>query len=261
MSEAVWYWREGPMQHGPITWEKLRSLAEAGKISPSDWVMREGWEDWKLACEANDSGVDAAAVGRPPEPPPLLPPLPPPNHPVAVGPPPPATLVSPFVGVAPNGTSVAPPPHPSFPMQAPLDMVPVPAMGSAALPMPMPLPPLAPEQTLVDLGPPAPSADGVSDGDVVQLRRVLRDGPDRERPAGQWNFAAMIALAASATGLLVLAFEMGLIGLCLGGWCLYAASTSGNNNGRSLAFTAVVVGALNVGFRVLCATVDLGLTM
>ena len=229
MSEAVWYWREGSTQHGPITWEKLRSLAECGKISPSDWVMREGWEDWKLACEANDSGVDAAAVGRPPEPPPLLPPLPPPVHPVSSGPPPAAT------------------------------MMPVPEMVSAALPMP--LPPLAPGQTLVDVGPPAPSPDGVSEGEVVELRRALRDGPDGQQAAGEWNVLAMAALAASLLGLLALALEMGLVGLGLGGWCLYAASAGGNNNGKGLALAAVVIGAFNVAFRVLGATVDLGLTM
>src|SRR5688572_1807465 len=100
MSEAVWYWREGPMQHGPITWEKLRSLAECGKISPSDWVMREGWPDWKLACEASDSGIDPA-IGPPPEPPPLLPPLPPPNHPVSSGPPAAPVVFVPAMGAPP----------------------------------------------------------------------------------------------------------------------------------------------------------------
>ena len=258
MSEAVWYWREGSTQHGPITWEKLRSLAECGKISPSDWVMREGWEDWKLACEANDSGVDAAAVGRPPEPPPLLPPLPPPVHPVSSGPPPAATMMPPFV--SPVGQGAPPPAGQEGPgLQAPITMMPVPEMVSAALPMP--LPPLAPGQTLVDVGPPAPSPDGVSEGEVVELRRALRDGPDGQQAAGEWNVPAMAALAASLLGLLALALEMGLVGLGLGGWCLYAASAGGNNNGKGLALAAVVIGAFNVAFRVLGATVDLGLTM
>ena len=47
MSDEVWYWREGSTQHGPITWEKLQSLAESGKIAPNDWVTRAGWIEWK----------------------------------------------------------------------------------------------------------------------------------------------------------------------------------------------------------------------
>jgi hypothetical protein len=240
MSDAVWYWRQGEEQHGPITWEKLRSMAECGKIAPNDWVMRQGWPDWKLACEANDSGVDPT-IGPPPEPPPLLPPLPPATHPI---------------------TNTAPPPmHPSFQVQAPVAMMPVSAMGSAALPIPMPmasmpLPSLAPDQTM-DVGP--TTSDDPSDRGADRLRRVLRDGPDREEPGSEWNLAAVAALGASLTGLLVLAFEMGLLGVGLGGYCLYAASAGGNNNGKTLALTAVAIGGINVAFRVLCATVDLGL--
>jgi hypothetical protein len=240
------------LQHGPITWEKLRSLAECGKISPSDWVMREGWPDWKLACEANDSGIDPT-LGPPPEPPPLLPPLPPPNHPVSSGPPPAAIMMPSFV--APVGP---PPVH----AHGPVAMMPVPVMESATLPMPMPpLPSLARDQTAVDLGAASPFAGPVSEGDGEQLRRVLSDGPQREEPASDWNLAATAALAASITGLLFLALEMGLVGLGLGGWCLYAGSVSGNRNGRSLAVTAMAIGGFNVAFRILCATVDLGLTM
>lgn len=256
MGEAVWYWRDGTTQHGPVTWEKLQSMSASGKISPSDWVMREGWPDWKLACEANDSSIDMAAVGPPPEPPPLpLPPLAQPVmpqpvmvqpetvQPVMVQP----VIVQPLVASSP----VQPP--------APVAMVELPVMGSAALPMPLPLPPLAPEQTLVDLGPAAPSPDGVNEGDVQQLRRALRDDRPAE-PGRQWNVPAIVALAASVVGLLVLAFEMGLVALGLGGWCLYVAAATGNNTGKPLAMTAVVIGGINVAFRVLVATVDLGLT-
>ena len=246
MSGEVWYWREGTTQRGPVTWEKLQSMAAAGKIMPNDWVMREGWNDWKLACEANDSGVDADAVGPPPPPPPLpLPPLPQ-QMPMNVAPPLPLDV---------QATPFAP---------APVAMVEIPAMESAAMPLPLPvhlpLPPLAPEQIIGDLGPPPPSPDGVSDGDVLQLRRTLRDGPEQAQPATQWNFAAIAALAASVTGLLFLAFEMGLVGVGLGAWCLYASSESGNNNGKGLALTAVIIGCVNVIFRVMCATMDLGLT-
>ena len=244
MSDAVWYWREGNEQHGPVTWEKLQSLAESGKVSPSDWVMREGWPDWKLACEANDSSIDMAAVGPPPEPPPL--PLPPVQPPLAAA-----------GAVAAAPASAAALVAPSLQPVAPVAVVPV--MVSAALPLP--LPPLAPQQTLIDPEPRTASADAVG-GDVVDLRRVLRDDGTREQPErpGQWNVPAIAALAASLMGLLFLAFEMGLIGLGLGGWCLYTASANGNPNGRNLALSAVIIGGVNVAFRVLCATVDLGLT-
>jgi hypothetical protein len=58
-----------------------------------------------------------------------------------------------------------------------------------------------------------------------------------------------------------LAFEMGLLAVALGGWCLYASSATGNSNGKTLAVTAVAIGCFNVIFRILCATMDLGLTM
>ena len=270
MSAAVWYWREGTTQHGPVTWEKLQSMAVSGKISPSDWVMREGWPDWKLACEANDSSVDMAAVGPPPEPPPLpLPPIAPPvmAQPQIAQP----VMMSQAAFAQPVTAAPAPVPPPyGTPMAQPVAqlgvhpppavaMVAVTAMDSAALPMTLPLPPLAPQQTLVDLGPPPPSPDGVDQGDVQQLRRALRDERTTGQPARQWNVPAMLALAASVVGLLVLAFEMGLVALGLGGWCLYAASATGNANGKPLALTAVVIGGINVAFRVLAATIDLGL--
>jgi hypothetical protein len=256
MSEAVWYWREGPMQHGPITWEKLRSLAECGKISPSDWVMREGWPDWKLACEAADSGIDPA-IGPPPEPPPLLPPLPPPNHPVSSSPPAAPVVFVPAMGAPPPGMHGGG--QPPFHAQAPMNLMPMSAMGSAALPMP-PMPMQA-AQPFVHVGPGGP-ADAVSEGDVHQLRRVLSEGPEREQqPTSEWNLTATLALGASITGLLFLALEMGLLGLGLGGWCLYTGATSGTSNGKSLAFTAIAIGGFNVVFRILCATVDMGLTM
>lgn len=193
MSAALWYWREGSTQHGPITWEKLQSLASAGKMAPSDWVMREGWNDWKLACEANDPTGEVEPVGPLPAPPLLR------------------------------------------------------------------LPPLAPEQTVGDIGLPSPSPDGVSEGDVVQRRGASRDGQSEGRPALEINAAAITALAASTMGLLFLAFEMGLVGVGLGGWCLCAASATGRSNGKGLALAAVVIGAVNVVFRVMCATMDLGL--
>ena len=254
MSEAVWYWREGATQHGPITWEKLRALAESGKISPSDWVMREGWPDWKLACEAKDSSLE------PMPPAPLPPPLP---LPVAV---------QPQTATPPAAVAAVPMPAPT-PVQpapiAPVSFQPVPVAVSAALPLPLPptvgalapLPPLAPEQTMGDIGPMPPAPDGVTEGDVNQLRRVLRDGPESQQPQSQFNFLAAGALAAALAGLMFLAFEMGLLALGLGGWCIYTSSVSGNSNGKGLAMTAVGIGLLNVIFRILCATTDLGLTL
>jgi hypothetical protein len=257
MSSEVWYWREGETQRGPITWEKLQAMAVSGKIAADDWVFREGWTDWKLACEAKDSSLDS--VPPPPDPPPLpilaqaQIPAPPPMPPMAQA----------YASPAPT------PGVPTFVPIAPVATVPIPMAVSAAIPMPLPasahmnlpLPPLAPEDTVGDIGPMPPSPDGVSDGDVRHLRRVLRDGPDTEQPESPWNVPAIIALTASIVGLMFLAFEMGLLAVVLGGWCLYASSTTGNSNGKTLAVTAVAIGCLNVIFRILCATMDLGLTM
>lgn len=247
MSEAVWYWREGETQRGPVTWEKLQSMAASGQVAPNDWVFREGWTDWKLACEAKDS--DLEAMPAPPDPPPL--------------PVPPQAVLSPVTPVA-GPMPTAPPPIP----MPPAETLAVAALMSnaAAVPLPpavplnLPLPPLAPQDTVGDLGPPPPSPDGVTDGDVNHLRRALRDGPEPEQPDSQANFMAMGALAAALVGLMFLAFEMGLLAVGLGGWCLYAASATGNSNGKSLAITAMAIGFVNVIFRILCATVDIGLT-
>jgi hypothetical protein len=157
---------------------------------------------------------------------------------------------------------------PTFVPVNPVATVPIPMAVSAAIPMPMPasaplplpLPPLAPQDTVGDIGPMPPSPDGVSDGDVRHLRRVLRDDRETAAPAPQWNVPAILALTAALVGLMFLAFEMGLVAVALGGWCLYASSATGNSNGKSLALTAVAIGCVNVLFRVLCATTDLGLT-
>ena len=325
MSEEVWYWREGTTQHGPITWEKLQSLAESGKIAPNDWVTREGWIEWKLACEASevnaekaaDTALDVSAAGEPGDP---LPPLPPPvplpipvqapvqveapmpvEAPVPMQAPVPVQVPQPLPELvvmtsaaetaAPNGGGVQ---GAALPGSAPLAGAPdggvaqgmvsgavapvnfasvvpdgmfstAPTGAAVSLPLPLPvpitlLPPLQPGETLADPGPPPPSPDGVGAGEVQQLQRVLRDGGIHEAPKQKWNYYAVGALAAAILGLLALAFEMGLVAIGLGGYCLYVASVSGDNNGRKLALTAMGIGALNVVFRVLCATTDLGLT-
>ena len=248
-SPAVWYWREGETQHGPITWEKLQSLAECGKIAANDWVFREGWTDWKLACEAKDSGVEP--MPPPPEPPPL---------PILPQSAPPAAVAA---------VPIPPAMHPQSVPVAPMSFQPVPVAVSAALPVPMPpmagaqmpLPPLAPQQTVGDIGPMPPAPDGVSDGDVNQLRRVLRDGPEAPEAASSFNLPAAAALGAALLGLMFLAFEMGLVAVGLGGWCLYTSSVTGNPNGKGLALSAVGIGLFNVVFRILCATTDLGLNV
>jgi GYF domain 2 len=247
MSSAVWYWREGETQRGPVTWEKLQSMAVSGQVAPNDWIFREGWTDWKLACEAKD--WDLQAIPAPPDPPPL---------PVL-----PQAVLAPVAPLVPTMQAAPPLPLP------PAEMLAAPALMSnaAAVPLPpaapvnLPLPPLAPQDTVGDFGPPPPSADGVTDGDVNHLRRVLRDGPEPEQPVSEANFLAIGALAAALVGLMFLALEMGLVAVALGGWCLYASSTTGNSNGKSLAIGAVAIGFFNVIFRILCATVDMGLTM
>src|SRR5688500_10457909 len=77
---AVWYWREGGEQRGPVTWEKLQSMAALGTVGPSHWGFRDGWPDWKLACEAKDPNAESGMglMGAPglPVMPGVFPPLP-----------------------------------------------------------------------------------------------------------------------------------------------------------------------------------------
>jgi hypothetical protein len=284
---AVWYWRHGGEQHGPITWQKLQAMAAKGRISPSDWVMREGWADWKLACEVNEEvaaaepalslsmGGEASAspaAGAPvrlPEPPPpvaeLAASLPPP-------PPLPINMSVPLgVATAPVVPVAAPVPVPPPPaVVVPVAMVAAPAAVLAVAPLPPPvLPPLAPDETVeANAGTdPAhePDAAGVTTSQVNDLRRALTELPEDRRPISPSSRPSLIeigALAAAVVGLLVLPFEMGIVALGLGVWCLmHATEAQPAGLGRTFAVGAVVIGGINLVFAVAGSFVDLGLKM
>lgn len=55
-----WYLSRDGSQRGPIPWEEVKSLHDAGQIAPDDLLWRPGFEDWKTAAEV-----------FPPAPPPL----------------------------------------------------------------------------------------------------------------------------------------------------------------------------------------------
>ena len=244
MSAAVWYWRRDNHEHGPITWEKLQSLAVKGRIGPNDWVRRDGWNDWRLACEAQeDSGPPTTDEMPPPLPPPL------PLH-SAEGP---AMVPAPTFAGIPAVLPAEPPPLAAPPIA---QYAPIMSGGAPGL-MPL-MPPLPPLEPVGDEAPPLPQ-EIVRQGDVQQLRSALMNGPSDEPQAGPpFNYAAAGAMAAAVVGLIALPFETGLLALALGGW---AIRNSDPANGRNLAVAAVAIGGVNVVFRVLVATVDLGLTL
>ncbi|HEX4144370.1 MAG TPA: DUF4339 domain-containing protein [Pirellulales bacterium] len=41
-----WHYASGGVQHGPVSWEELRSLADAGQLRPDDLVWKKGMNDW-----------------------------------------------------------------------------------------------------------------------------------------------------------------------------------------------------------------------
>jgi hypothetical protein len=252
MSAAVWYWRQGTERGGPITWDKLQAMAAKGRIGPNDWVLREGWNDWRLACEASDAhAAETAPLGEnevPPLPPPL--PLPAPAHMTA-------SVPSPALPGLPATLDVAPPP-----LAMPAGAVYSPTVsGDAGAPPPlMPLlPPLAPACPITDDGQPLPSPDAVHAGDARHLRSILLNGTADSEPRPGFNYAPAAAMAAAVIGLVALPFETGLLALALGGWCFRASEDA--PRGRTLAVAAIALGGINVAFRVLAATVDLGIQL
>jgi TM2 domain-containing membrane protein YozV len=41
-----WYYALGGVQHGPVSWEELRSVADAGQLGPDDLVWKKGMNGW-----------------------------------------------------------------------------------------------------------------------------------------------------------------------------------------------------------------------
>ena len=44
-----WHYALGEVQHGPVSWEELRSLAESGQLRSNDLVWKKGMSGWVAA--------------------------------------------------------------------------------------------------------------------------------------------------------------------------------------------------------------------
>jgi hypothetical protein len=81
MSAARWYIERAGTEFGPVTWAELRSLAQSGRLRPTDLVRRDGLPYWQPAHEAREEvgEVRATAAGPRPEPQAPSEPAPPPS--------------------------------------------------------------------------------------------------------------------------------------------------------------------------------------
>lgn len=59
---AQWYYGRAGNHQGPVSWDELRRLAEAGTITTKDMVWKEGMDEWVIATQAQ--GLFPAAVNR-----------------------------------------------------------------------------------------------------------------------------------------------------------------------------------------------------
>jgi hypothetical protein len=57
-SSVEWYWskRGSDEQNGPVDWERLKELAEEGKLEEKDFVWKEGMDEWKRADSIKELG-------------------------------------------------------------------------------------------------------------------------------------------------------------------------------------------------------------
>ena len=67
MSADQWYYVQAGQQAGPVTWEQLRAMVQAGTIGRAQLVWAEGMPDWVMA------GTVAGLFGATPPPPPVMP--------------------------------------------------------------------------------------------------------------------------------------------------------------------------------------------
>lgn len=65
----AWHYSRNGKQVGPVTAADLKRLASTGKLSPTDLIWKEGWEDWKQA--GSIKGLFADVLPSKPVPPPL----------------------------------------------------------------------------------------------------------------------------------------------------------------------------------------------
>ena len=65
---AEWYYTTNKQQMGPVTWDELRELAEAGILKAHDMVWAEGMDEWVKAINQkglfgdDDDGIEEAST-------------------------------------------------------------------------------------------------------------------------------------------------------------------------------------------------------
>ena len=103
-----WYIYKDGEQQGPLSWEKLTGMAQAGEISPDDLVIGEGMSEWISGSKVE--GLFPKPAFSPPPPPPVAQ-VPPPPPPVLQSagpvPPPPPGPVGYTPAAAPPGAPAA----------------------------------------------------------------------------------------------------------------------------------------------------------
>ena len=83
MSDPKWFYARGEERFGPVTSQKLKSLAAAGKLQPADLIWKEDMHDWSPASQlrglfpsepasadtpppASDEDIDGLGIQAPP---------------------------------------------------------------------------------------------------------------------------------------------------------------------------------------------------
>lgn len=59
--EKAWYYLQGEERRGPVRKEELEERIDAGKVSLSSRVWRQGMEAWKIARDVDDLNVDVTS--------------------------------------------------------------------------------------------------------------------------------------------------------------------------------------------------------
>jgi len=84
-----WHYSKGGQQHGPISHDELKALAESGQLQPGDLVWKEGMDGWLPASKVKGLfALDVQRIGPPPMPSgatPTPPPMPGKLQPLSLG--------------------------------------------------------------------------------------------------------------------------------------------------------------------------------
>jgi len=66
-----WYYAKEGAQHGPVTGQELRMMAQRGELNPQDLVWKDGMADWAPASRIHGLfGEEQSSTNAPPPPPP-----------------------------------------------------------------------------------------------------------------------------------------------------------------------------------------------